>query len=194
MKRTLWVLLLMVFFLSLFKVNGFTENPGDQGKRLMIGITGNYLVPADANFKKIYSNGVFYPELQARYKILRGFYLWAGYGFVSVTGETPVLKMEAKSTQHFLSAGIGYKFHLSSRFDYVSEMGVFNASYKEETLGEKLSDSAIGFRIKNGLLYRLNRTFYVEVSLGYLTASDVVDDISIKLGGFRTGIGLGAAF
>lgn len=194
MKRTLGVLLLMVFFLFLLRVNGFAGNAGDQGKRLMVGITGNFLVPADENFKKVYSNGVLYPELQARYKILRGFYLWAGYGFVSVTGETPVLKLEAKSIQHFLSGGIGYMFHLSSKFDYMSEMGIFNASYKEETLGEEFSDSAIGFRIKNGLIYRLGRSFYVEVSLGYLTASDIVDDISIKLGGFRTGIGLGAAF
>jgi len=40
----------------------------------------------------------------------------------------------------------------------------------------------------------LNRTFYVELSLGYLTASDTVEDVKIKLGGLRTGLGMGFRF
>jgi opacity protein-like surface antigen len=81
------------------------------------------------------------------------------------------------------------------KLSYKLEAGVFNVKYKEEAMGEEFSDSAAGFRVDGGLVFNVTKKFFVEVSLGYLTASDtVIDDgeeYSIKLGGFRTGAGIG---
>jgi len=186
MKRLLFMSFLALLLLS--SVNGFA------GERFMISVSGNYLLPSDTNFKDIYEKGLFYPELKAGFKVFKGLYLWAGYGFFSATGTTPVLKLEAKSSQKFLSGGAGYMIDIFKKFDFKVEVGLFHVSYTEESMGDKLSDFAIGYRIDGGMIFNLARIFFVEISLGYLTASDTIENFSIKLGGFRTGIGLGIKF
>jgi hypothetical protein len=188
MKRVLFASFLAVLLLFSFSVNGFAR------ERLMISISGNYLLPSDKNFKNIYGKGLFYPELKAGVKVFKGSYLWVGYGAFSVRGTTPILGREAKSDQTFLSGGAGYILHITKKFDCKIELGLFHVSYKEKSMGEELSDYAIGFRIDSGVIFNLGRIFYVEISLGYLNASDTIDDSPVKLGGFRTGMGLGVKF
>ncbi len=188
MKRVLFTSFLAVLLLFSFFMNGFA------GEKFMFSISGNYLLPSDKNFKNIYGKGLFYPELKAGVKVFKGLYLWVGYGVFSVSGTTPVLGREAKSDQKFLSGGAGYILHITKKFDYKIELGLFQASYKEKSMGEELSDSAIGFRIDGGVIFNLGRIFYVEISLGYLEASDTIENFAVKLGGFRTGIGLGLKF
>lgn len=182
--------------LFLVEINCFAgeDRDADTGGRLMVVVSGTFLWPVDDVFRTIYSKGVVYPGLKAGYRISGGVYLWAGYRFFSLKGETPVLRLETKSTQHFLSAGLGYLFHITPKLDYIGELGIFNGSYREESMGEELSGSAPGLMLNNGLLFHVNRTFYVELSLGYLTASDTVGDVKIKLGGLHTGLGLGVRF
>lgn len=189
MKRIcLWVLFVMVFLLLWGQEKGFA------GDRLTVVVSGNYLAPWDKDFKDFYGKGHLYPEVKAGFKIFRRLYLWAGYGLFSVKGETAVLNLEAKSTQNFLSGGVGYLFNLGPKIDYKGEAGVVRVGYKEEAMGEEASDSALGFRLDNALVYHLSRTFSVEISVGFLTASDTLNDLPVKLGGFKTGIGLGVTF
>jgi len=188
MKRALSMLLMIVFLLPFLPVKGFA------GDSLTVSITANYLGPADDGFKEIYGNGLFYPELKLGYKMSKSWFLWARYGFLSANGTTPVLNREAKSTQHFLSGGPGYMAKISQKLIYTIEAGVFYVKYKEEALGEELSDSAVGFRVDSGLMYRLSQALFVEITLGYLNASDTIEDFPVKLGGFKAGIGLGVSF
>lgn len=189
MKRTfLLVLVLMVFLVALGKGNGFA------GDRFMVSASANYMVPGDEDFKNFYGKGQFYPELKAGFKVSGRFYLWAGYGWFSAKETTPVLNLEAKANQQFLSAGVGYLFKISSKLDYKVEAGLFRVSYKEEALGDEVSDSAVGLRLNNGVTFYMNQGLFVEISLAFLTASDTIEDRSIKLGGFKTGIGLGVTF
>ena len=184
MKRTLSMLLLMFFLLPFMPVNGFA------GDRIKFSVTGNYLYPSDADFREIYGNGHFYPELKLGYKVSRIFYLWGGYGFFTADGTIPVLNYDAKTTQHFFSGGLGFITKISHRLMYSVEVGPFYVKYKEEALGDELSDSALGFRLDGGLLYRLGHSLLVEITLGYLSASDSIEGLDVKLGGFKTGIGL----
>jgi len=188
MRRLLLMAFLMALLLFSFYINGFA------GERFIFSVSGNYLLPSDKTFKDIYGKGLFYPELKAGFKVFKRLYLWVGYGFFSVNGTTLVLGREAKSDQKFLSGGAGYILHITKKFDYKIELGLFQASYKEESMGEELSDSAIGLRIDGGVIFNLGRIFYVEISLGYLEASDTIKNFKVKLGGFRTGIGLGLKF
>lgn len=196
MKRILSIILMVFFLLFHVGVDCFAceGRGGDTRGRLMLVVSGNFLSPTDDGFRAIYSKGVVYPGLKAGYRVSRSIYLWAGYGFFSIKSETPVLRLDTQATQHFLSAGLGYMFHISPKIDYIGELGIFSGGYREESMGEVLKGSALGFALNNGLLFRLNRRFYVELSLGYLTASDTVEDVKIKLGGIRTGLGLGVRF
>lgn len=169
-------------------VCGFSE------EKFMVSVVGNYLNPSDSGYKDIYGSDVFYPELKAGYKLYKGFYIWTGYGFFSKKGTTTELKQEAKSTQHFLSFGIGYDRKISEKFGYKAELGLLNASYKEEAMGEEVTGNSIGFGIEAGILYRVWSGFFVKISAGYLSASDKVEDVEIKLGGFKAGIGVEARF
>ena len=64
-----------------------------------ISFTANYLSPADDYFKDTYGNGVLLPELKLNYKIFNNFSVWTGFGILSVTGETPGLGEDAKSSR-----------------------------------------------------------------------------------------------
>jgi len=163
-------------------------------EKFMVSVVGNYLNPSDSGYKDIYGNSVLFPEFKAGYKLLKGFYIWAGYGFFSKKGTTSELKQEAKSTQHFLSFGIGYDGKISEKFGYKAELGLLNASYKEEAMNEEIAGSSIGFGVEAGVLFRIFSGFFVKISAGYLSASDKIEDVGIKLGGFKTGIGVEARF
>jgi hypothetical protein len=184
MKKTLRVsLIIFVLCISVFS-----------GEKFMVSVAGNYLNPSDSGYKDVYGSSVLLPEIKAGYKLYKGFYIWAGYGFFSKEGTTTELKQEAKSTQHFLSFGIGYDGKISKKFGYKAELGLLNASYKEEAFGEKVTDNSIGFGIETGILYRIWSGIFIKISAGYLSASDTVEDVKIKLGGFKAGIGLEARF
>ena len=184
MRKIIFVSL-MILVLS---VCGFSE------EKFMVSVVGNYLNPSDSGYKDIYGSSVLYPELRAGYKLYKGFYIWAGYGFFSKKGKTVELKQEAKSTQRFLSVGIGYDGKISEKFWYKAELGLLNASYKEEAMNEEIKGSSIGFGVEAVVLYRIFSGFFVKIYAGYLSASDKVGDVEIKLGGFKSGIGVEARF
>jgi hypothetical protein len=194
MKRIFLILLVVVLLFCFVGENSLKGDTGNSEGRLMVTASGNILSFADDSFKEIYSSSIFYPELKVAYKINRGIFLWAGYGFFSKKSQTPVLQLETKSSQQFLSGGIGYMSRISPGIEYIGDVGIFNGSYKEESMGIKLTGSALGFRIDSGLLFRVTRMFFAEMSIGYLSASDTIDDEKIKIGGFRAGVGLGARF
>jgi len=184
MKKIIFVSLLI----GILSVCGFS------GDKFMISFTGNYLNSADEGYKEIYGNGMFYPELNMGYRVYKNFYLWAGYGFLSKNGTTPVLKLETKSKQNYISFGAGYNGDFSNKFGYIVKLGVFNVNYKEKAMEEEVKDSAIGFRIDVGIIFNINKNIFTNLNIGYLYASDTIKKESIKIGGLKTGIGVGFRF
>jgi hypothetical protein len=75
---------------------------------LLFSIAGNYLRPADAGYRAIYGNQVFYAEFDAGIRLYGGVYVLGGYGRLSKTGTTPELELETRSMQQFISVGFGY--------------------------------------------------------------------------------------
>lgn len=164
-----------------------------QGK-FMISINGDIMLPADGNYKDIYGDTMFFPELNLSLKISNGFYIWGGFGMVSETGETILLGLEAKSKQNFFSLGGGYNGVLSGNLEFFVDVGAVFVTYSEETMGDKISDDAFGFRVDGILLYRLGGGLLGGVNVGYVYASDTIEDVSIKLGGFKGGLTLAIRF
>lgn len=159
--------------------------------KIIIAASGNLLMPADANYKDIYGGSVFFPEFKLGYRMFNNGYLWASVGFFSKEGETIKLGLSADSSQTLISFGGGYTFHLSEKAGFNAELGLVSFSYKEEALDLEVSDSAIGFVVNGILIYKLSDKFFLQAIIGYASAADTVDDTEIKLGGFKSGIGLG---
>lgn len=188
MKRGLLISILVLFLMvPIYSAGSFS-----------ISFTGNYLSPSDDDYKDIYGSSVFFPELKLGYKIFNNFYLWAGYGMFSATGETPELKEETKSNQNFLSFGAGYNGDFTKKLGYIVELGAVSISYKEEAMELEISKKAFGFRADVGLVYNISSTFFAVVSAGYMSASDTItvegEDVKVKLGGVKGGIGVGIKF
>lgn len=168
--------------------------------KFFISIAGNYMIPSENSFSDIYGNGMIGPEIRAGYKLFRTLYLWGGYGFFSKKGtwspdENKVVQTKWK--QDFLSLGLGYNLNISIKLDCKAEVGVIYANYTEKWLepeNDSVSVKAVGVRIGGAGVFKISDRLFTELSVGYLFASDTIDDISIKLGGLRTGIGLGLKF
>ena len=167
---------------------------GFSKEKFMVSVIGNYFNPSDSGYKDVYGSSVLFPGLKAGYKLYKGFYIWGGYEFFSKKGTTTELKQEAKSTQHFISFGIGYDGKISEKLRYKAELGMLNASYKEEAMDEEVTGNSIGFGVETGILYRIWSGFFIKISAGYFNASDKVEDVEIKLGGFKAGIGVEVRF
>ncbi|MBM3296222.1 MAG: porin family protein [Candidatus Aminicenantes bacterium] len=163
-------------------------------ENIEVRLSGSVLSPGDAGYKDIYGKSVFLPELKAGLALSGPLYIWAGYGLVSKKGETAVLKYEAKSTQHFISGGAGYRGAISDKLEWMAEAGLLVAAYREEAMGVTVTGSALGVVAGAGLGWRLGEKLFLAAEAGYLFSSDKVEGKTIKPGGFKAGLGLGIRF
>jgi hypothetical protein len=189
MNRKSFICVSAIILIALVSINLFPIG------EFSVSIMGNYFKPADGNFKTIYEENHYYPELKLNLKIFAGFYLWSSYGILSAEGTTILqLNEKAEWKQTFLSFGGGYKAKLSGKISSLFRLGGLYTKYKEEALQTIIEDSAFGFVVSAGLIYDISGTFYTELEIGYLSVSDTIDNVSIKPGGFKGGIGIGIKF
>ncbi|MGB2964897.1 MAG: hypothetical protein WBB69_13025 [Anaerolineales bacterium] len=160
-------------------------------EKLMFSVSGHSLFPADSNFKDVYKNSILYPELRAGVKVFKDIYLWGSYGFFSVEGKTPNFQLEAKSTQNFISFGVGYLLSVTKSISLDAAVGGSFINYKEEAMSLEVTGSKLGLRFDGGLMYSIGKLFFARLSAGYMTASDSVEGVEIKLGGISAGLGIG---
>jgi hypothetical protein len=182
MKHLIYILVILAIL--------FAAHPLAAQGNFTISVSGNVMLPADSDYKDVYGDTAFFPELKLSLKVSNGFYIWGGYGMVSQTGETILLGLEAKSKQHYISLGGGYNGSLTGNLEFFIDAGAVFMSYSEETMGAKLSDDAIGYRIDGSLLYRLGGGLLGGVNVGYVYATDTIEGFPIKIGGFKGGLTL----
>ena len=164
------------------------------GDRFQASLAANALFPADSAYREIYASAVFLPELKLAYSISKCLYAWAGYGRVSVKGETLVLKEPAESRQGFLAAGAGYRHPLSGDWSLFGELGLASIAYREEALGRTISGSALGFAVNAGVRRDLGARFFLLAQAGYVHGKKTIEDVTVKMGGAKAGIGAGVRF
>ena len=161
--------------------------------RVLIAAGVSYMQPADSGYREVYGSRVFYPEAWAGVRLFRGFHLLAGYGWFTKNGTTPELELPAKSTQRLLWAGLGYLGTVARTVLFKVEAGPASIGYKEKAMDLVVSGSALGFRAGFGLIF-LGNIVFTGLDLGYTGASDTVEDVKIKLGGFKASVSVGARF
>jgi len=93
-----------------------------------------------------------------------------------------------------ISGGVGYKVSMADRLGVSIRTGVLFAQMSETTMGETVSASAIGFVIGAGPFFNFSKNFGLELEAGYSSASATVEDVPIKVGGFKAGAGLTLSF
>jgi opacity protein-like surface antigen len=163
-------------------------------RNMSLALTVSYLGKADAGFNDIYGSGGVQPGLRFEARLGEKFSLYGSYGYFSKKGETPVLREEARSTQHFISAGAAWSRELAKKLDLKLYAGLLYVNYKEEALGETIKDSALGLEIGGGMEYRISERFFLFPFVSYMIANDSIGEIKVKLGGFKAGAGLGVRF
>jgi hypothetical protein len=157
---------------------------------LIVSAGLGYLKPADSGYREVYGSQAFYPEFQAAVRLAGPVYLAGGFGVLSKKGETVDLHLPAKSTQLFFTAGLACIATVSGGLKFRIEAGAADVSYKEEALDESVSGSKLGFEGSIGLLL-MGKVAFAGLNLGYLYATDTVEDVKIKLGGARASVCLG---
>lgn len=180
------ILILIVLF--------FAPTASGSEKKGLVLLSASYFGYSDSRHKEVYSSGNIYPEIKVGFKTYRDFYLWGSYGFLTADGVTPVLEEATKINYHHMSIGGGYSGNFSERLVYLIELGLFYVNYREKAMGEEVSGSSVGFRIGGGIIFNISKVLFTEVSVGYLHAQDKVEDITLKLGGFKAGIGFGIRY
>ncbi len=166
----------------------------DNDNSLFFGVKGNFMFPSDSGFKNVYGSNLFYPGAEFGYKLKNNIYFVAGFDKFNKEGETPVLKEISLSEQKIFSLGAGYSKNISDRFYLRGDAGILSVSYEEKAFGEKITGSSFGFYIQGGAGMIFGKRFYLSTLAGYSAASDKIDDLSIKLGGFKISIILGVVF
>jgi len=164
------------------------------GQTFTVSLGAGIQSPADSGYRDVYGRSVFLPELKGGLSLSSSFYVWAGYGLITAKGETPELNAEARSSQNVLSLGGGYQGVLSDSLGFKAEIGLADVFYKEEAFDETISGSALGFTAGAGLTYALGKMFFLQAEAGYLLAQKTINDIEVKMGGLKAGLGAGLRF
>jgi hypothetical protein len=175
---------LILFLLTCWTATAFGA------EHLIVSAGLSYLQPADSGYRGIYGESAFYPEVEAGVRLSRGLYLMGGFGTLTKTGSTPDLGLPARSTQRFFSAGLAFLATISGGLKFKVQAGAVDIGYKEEAMETTVSGSSLGWQGKLGILW-MGKIALAGVDLGYMTASDTVDGLKIKLGGARASIYVG---
>jgi hypothetical protein len=163
-------------------------------ERVSLSIGLSYLGKEDGGFKDVYGSGGTVPGARAEARLWESLSLYAGYGYFTKKGTTPVFKEEAEATQHLLSVGVNWEGKLVARVIWGIYAGLLYVRYEEEALGEVIKDDATGFEGGISLRYDFLKRFFLFSFLSYLRADDEVERVKIKLGGWRAGANLGVRF
>jgi hypothetical protein len=161
---------------------------------IIITFQGNYLSPADVNYKNTYGKTKWLPGIKLGIKMGKGFYLNASYKTLSSQVTVPVIEEKMKSRQDLFTLGLHKKMKTSSLLDFILEISVLHAKYQERIMTKEIKDSTWGAHGNMGFSFNISKSFFIEILAGYLYATDTIEENKIKLGGLISSLGIGIKF
>ncbi len=192
MRKKNILIILIIIFISSFLVSAEMKN----GK-FVIKISAVNFSNADSNFKEIYGNSSILPEFTFNYFFNRNLYVMSGFGSMKKNSVITLMggkDLELLSKQSFFSLAFGFKKTIFGRIESFINSGIVFFNFKEDGLSETISDSALGFRLDLGVIYNINKLFFIDFKLGYLHGTKKYDNNSVKLGGLLSAVGIGIRF
>jgi opacity protein-like surface antigen len=155
------------------------------GDKFFVSAGAAAVFPADSHFKDFYGSMQFSPELKAGYRFFDSFYLWLGYSFYAASGTIPLIGDEARVNHHFLALGIGWETSRGRRLQSDLFAALVLAGFKEQAMGETVSDSVVGFELGSGLRYFLINNLFIGAAVSYTEARLSLSETEISLGGLH---------
>lgn len=185
-----------IFLLVCLIVSFSLASPAEEisNKRFMVTAAANLFRSASNDYRKIYSQAVFMPEIKITALVYRNFTAWGSIAFISKDGYIEEVDEQAHINQTILGLGLGYAREVSAKLRLRGELGLTSISFKEEALEETQKGSGLGWRIGANLDYFLSKKMFVTLTTAYSQASDEAQTGKIELGGFQLGAGLGFTF
>jgi hypothetical protein len=154
----------------------------------------NFFSSANADYRQVYGQSVFMPEIKITRLVYRNFTAWGSFGFISKNGYIKEVDEKAHIRQTMLSFGFGYAHKMSAGLRLRGELGLAYISSKEEAMDLTQKCSGLGWKIGANLDYFISKKIFVTLTTAYSQASDETEAGKVELGGAQVGAGLGFAF
>ncbi len=183
MKRASIIILTLVFLAVFAQAEGFR-----------LGGSGGYYAVADSLYKDAYGSGSFMVGGFIGYDLNKFFELRGEVGYFRDTGEMTLTGEEIKFSIIHVVVGMRFKpLKIRNLNPYLGAGFDFYFFKEKASLGDT-SDSTTGFHVETGTTIALGRRFHVDLNLRYVKADATPYDETVRLGGWRTGIGVGYSF
>jgi opacity protein-like surface antigen len=89
---------------------------------------------------------------------------------------------EADARQHFLALGAGWETRRGRRLQSDFFVALILAGFREQAMGETVSESVVGFQLGTGLRYFIKKKVFVGASFSYSEARVTLSETDIHLG------------
>lgn len=191
-KNGLWSMIMVIFlFASLGVVGSAAEI---QAHRIMATAGVNVFRAASGDYRQLYGQTAFMPEIKLACMVYKNFSVWGGFGLVSRQGHIEEVDESARIKQTFLSFGVGYAHKLSGKLRLRGELGLAYVSFKEEALDVTQKGSGLGWKIGADLDYFIGKRLFVTLAAAYSQVGDETEAGKVELGGAQAGAGVGFIF
>jgi hypothetical protein len=170
----------------------FTLHPS--AGELRLGASMGYYSITDSIYKSTYGSGEFICGGSLSYDLLRLFEIRGEVAYFKDKGEMTLTQEEIEFSMIPVVLGIRAKLIKMERLSPYLGAGVDLCSYKEKARLGNTSESTVGFHIEGGSYIALGHRFRVDLNLRYVKADAQPFDETIRLGGWRAGVGVDYSF
>lgn len=161
---------------------------------LRVGGSIGYYSVADSIYRDTYGSGNLIYDGSLSYDLLSNFEIRGEVGYFKDKGEMTLTREEIKFSMIPVVIGIRVKLVQIKKISPYLGAGVDFYSFKERARLGNTSDSTTGFHIEGGSYIALGKRFRMDFNLRYVKADAQPFDETIKLGGWRAGVGVGYSF
>jgi opacity protein-like surface antigen len=162
--------------------------------KLRVGGSLSYYSLSDPIYEDTYGSGNLCINASISYDPLKYLEIRGEVGYFKDTGETTLTREEITFSMTPVAIGLRAKWVTTAKFSPYLGFGVDLVSFKEKARLGETSDSATGFHLEAGSYVELGRRFHLDLNLRYIKADARPLDETIRLGGWRAGIGVGFSF
>lgn len=179
----------IVIIVSMFCLSIFASSEG-----FRVGGSVGYYSLSDSIYRNTYGSGNLMYGASLGFDLTRNFELRGGVGFFRDIGETTLTKEEIEFSMVPVVLGVRVKLIDIRNLTPYLGAGVDIYFFKEKARLGDTSDSTFGYHVEGGGYISLGQRFYIDLNLRYVKADAKPYEETLKLGGFRVGIGGGYSF
>jgi opacity protein-like surface antigen len=154
-----------------------------------IGLSLGYQFVTDSIYKNTYGTGFLTFGGFLSYDLPKNFELRGEIDFSKDTGETTLTKEEITFSTVPVRIGIRIKLAEITRLSPYLGAGIGVVFFKEKARIGDTSDSTFGYHLEGGCYVALGQRFRMDLNLRYVNADAKPFEETLKLGGFKLGIG-----